>query len=89
MARVETVNPAGPLQHLKFIIPDRMTIIASIRVYEISTEQVLQQVITPINNRPPIFKNIYPLAIEWYSTWHYKPRFITIIPQKWIWKADR
>jgi len=38
MARVETVNPAGPLQDFKFIIPDGMTIIASITANEISTE---------------------------------------------------
>jgi hypothetical protein len=70
MARVESLDSTGPLQHFKFIIPDGMPI-ASIAVYKISTEYILQQVISPINNRPPIFKNVYPLAIEWYSTWHY------------------
>jgi hypothetical protein len=88
MARVKTLNPTGSLQHFEFIIPDGMPIIASRAVYEISTEYILQQVIAPINNRPPILKNIYPLAVEWYSISHDEPRSGIIIPQKWVWEAD-
>jgi hypothetical protein len=82
LTRIVTLNPASSLQHFEFIIPDGMPVITSIAVYKISTEYILQQVIPPINNRPPILKNIYPLAIDVYSTWHCKPRFDTIIPQK-------
>jgi hypothetical protein len=88
MARVETLNPTCPLQHFEFIIPDGMAIISSRAVYEISTEYILKQFIAPINNRPPIFKNIYPLAIEWHSISHDEPRSGTIIPQKWVWETD-
>jgi hypothetical protein len=88
MASIVSLNPAGSLQHVEFIIPDGMPVIATRAVYEISTENILQQVIPPINNRPPILENIYPLAIEWYSVTHYKPRFGTIIPQNLGWEAD-
>jgi hypothetical protein len=81
MARIEPFNSSSSLQQFELIVPNWVTGVFPIAFQEVTTEQVLNQVIPPINNRPPIIQNENPLAIDRYSTWHYIPRFVTIIPQ--------
>jgi hypothetical protein len=81
MPGIESLNPSRAHQHYQFIIPDGMAVIAFFAGEEITAENVLNHLISPINNRPSILKDANPLAIDWYSTWHVTPRFNTIIPQ--------
>lgn len=81
MAGIETLNSSSPFQHIQFIIADRMTVLTPFRGEEIAAEDILNEVFSPINNRPSILEYIYPLAIDWYSALHIEPRFSTIIPQ--------
>jgi hypothetical protein len=64
MAGIVPLNPSCPLQHIQLIVPDRMSGVPINAFQEITIEQVLDQVVTPINNRPPILQDKYPLAID-------------------------
>jgi hypothetical protein len=89
MARIEPLNASSTLQHFELIVPDWMARVFPIPFQEIAPEQVLDQVITPINNRLPVIQDKNPLAIDRYSTWHFIPRVIPSYPKIWIRKADQ